>query len=270
MVRRGHWSRSLKAARLRLRRRLERSGYAEALGWARELVLGLALAFAATTAIAQPFYVPSGSMEPTLAIGDELIAAKYAYGYSHYSVRGDILPDFKGRLFGSLPARGDVVVFYPANHPDETWVKRVIGLPGDRIQMREGRLFINGKELPLKPDGTGRVETENGTYLTVPKFLETLPDGRQHAIFKWTWEGPYDDTPVFVVPKGKLFMMGDDRDDSADSRVPVAEGGIGFVPVDNVVGRADLVLGSYDFLNADSVRRWLTSFRFSRLFTAIR
>ena len=270
MVRKRHWSRSLKAARLRLRRRIERSGYADIVGWTRELILGLALAFAATTAIAQPFYVPSGSMEPTLAIGDELVAAKYAYGYSHYSMRGDILPDFKGRLFGSLPRRGDVVVFYPANHPDETWVKRVIGLPGDRIQMREGRLYINGKELPLTPDGTGRVETESGTYLTVPKFTETLPNGRRHAIFKWTWDGPYDNTAVFVVPKGKLFMMGDDRDNSADSRVPVAEGGIGFVPLDNVVGRADLVLGSYDFLNADNAKTWLTSFRLSRLFKAIR
>ncbi len=270
MVRRGHWSRSLKAARLRVRRQIARSGYAEILGWTRELVLGLALAFAATTAIAQPFYVPSGSMEPTLAIGDELVATKYAYGYSHVSVRGGVLPDFKGRLFGSLPKRGDVVVFYPANHPDETWVKRVIGLPGDRIQMREGRLLINGRELPLEPDGSGRVETESGAYITVPKFVETLPNGRKHAIFKWTWNGPYDNTRVYVVPKGELFMMGDDRDNSLDSRVARADGGIGFVPMDNVVGRADLVLGSYDFLNADSMRNWLALFRFARLFKAIR
>ena len=151
--------------------------------------------------------------------------------------------------------------------PDEVWVKRVIGLPGDRIQMIGGRLFINGKNLPLKRDGTGRWETASGTYVTVPKYTETLPGGRTHPIFKMRWDGPLDNTAVYVVPKGDLFMMGDNRDDSLDSRVAARDGGVGYVPLENVIGRADVVVGSYDFLNPG---RWFGAFRLSRLFEAVR
>ena len=146
----------------------------------------------------------------------------------------------------------------------------MIGLPGDHIQMIGGHLFINGKELALKRDGDGRWETGSGAYVSVPKYIETLPGGRTHPIFKMRWNGPLDDTQVFVVPKGDLFMMGDNRDNSLDSRVAASDGGVGYVPLENVIGRADVVLGSYDFLNAGGIGRWLGAFRLSRLFEAVR
>jgi signal peptidase I len=241
-----------------------------ALSWLREPLIAIGIVFVATSAIAEPFYVPSGSMEPTLAIGDALVASKYPYGYSHYSVRWGLAPDVQGRLFGHMPARGDVVVFHPPSHPGEVWVKRVIGLPGDHLQMVRGRLWINGTELALQADGSGSWETGSGQYVTVPKYIETLPDGRKHPIFKMRWNGPLDDTQVYVVPKGDIFMMGDNRDDSLDSRVAAAAGGVGYVPLENVIGRADVVLGSYDFLNADGPRHWLDAIRLSRLFESVR
>lgn len=233
-----------------------------------EPLAAIAIVFVATTALAEPFYVPSGSMEPTLAIGDALVAAKYPYGYSHYSVRWGLAPDFSGRVLSKLPTRGDVVVFYPVGHK-EAWVKRVIGLPGDHLQMVAGHLYINGQELPLKPDGSGKVENAAGVYAEVPRYIETLPGGRTHPIFKWQWDGMLDNTDEIVVPQGQLFMMGDNRDDSWDSRASRAEGGIGMVPLDHVIGRADVVVGSYDFLNA-SRDSWIGALRLSRVFDGVR
>ncbi len=236
----------------------------------KEPVLTVAFVFVATTAIAQPFYVPSGSMEPTLQIGDALVAAKYPYGYSRFSipfVQGQ--PNSAQRLLGKLPVAGDVVVFRLPRDLSQTYVKRVIGLPGDRLQMRQGRLWINGRELPIRRAGTGAVEMEDGTTRIAWRFIETLPNGRQHTIYKWTWAGPLDDTETFVVPKDHVFMMGDNRDDSLDSRVAASDRGVGYVPVANLVGRAEIVVGSYDFLNAHAVWTWLSQFRLSRFFSVI-
>jgi signal peptidase I len=217
------------------------------------------------TLVAQNFYVPSGSMEPTLRIGDALLAAKYPYGYSRYSVPFGIGPASDTRLFGKLPKRGDVVIFRLPRDPSQTYVKRVIGLPGDHIQMISGRLWINGKKAPLQADGVAADEDETGAPVPTPEFIETLPGGVKHPIFKRGWNGPLDNTDVYIVPPGHLFMMGDNRDDSDDSRVPPEEQGVGYVPMENLMGRAEIVLGSYDFLNAHGPLSWPGLLRFSRI-----
>ncbi len=235
-----------------------------------EIAAILAVSLASTTAIAQPFYVPSGSMQPTLAIGDAFVAAKYPYGYSRYSVPFGFGPASTDRLLERMPKVGDVVVFRLPRDPGETLVKRVIGLPGDHVQMIAGHLQVNGKDITLKPDGMGMVEGEDGRMMQAQRYIETLPNGVKHPIFKWTWNGPLDDTEDFVVPAGHIFMMGDNRDNSLDSRVAAADGGVGFVPVENLVGRAEFVVGSYDFPNAHTVWAWLTSFRLSRTFNGVK
>ena len=234
-----------------------------------ELVAIVALTFSATTPIAQPFYVPSGSMQPTLAIGDAFVAAKYPYGYSRYSVPFGLGPASPSRLLQKMPERGDVVVFRLPVDPSQTFIKRLVGLPGDHIQMISGHLWINGKQLPLRADGTGKVESEDGTISEVPRFIETLPNGRQHPIYKWTWSGPLDDTQEYVVPPAHFFMMGDNRDNSRDSRVPPEQMGVGFVPAENLVGRAEFVVGSYDFLNAHAIWSWIGEFRLSRVLNGV-
>jgi signal peptidase I len=237
--------------------------------WSWELVLPVGLVFASTTAIAQPFYVPTGSMEPTIAIGDEIVATKYSYGYGKYVFPYGTMNFVKGRLFAATPRRGDIAVFRPLSDPSHNWVKRVIGLPGDTVQMHNGRLSINGHELALRRDGTGMVEDGDGTYREVPRYMESLPYGSEHPIFKWQWDGPLDNTVAYVVPQGYAFMMGDDRDNSFDSRVPASEGGIGFVPLDNFVGRARFVLGSVDFLNASSILGWPGQMRLARFLKSV-
>jgi len=253
---------------------MERQSIAtRARGWGVQLLqfaAALGLVFLAKGAIAEPFYVPSGSMEPTLLIGDALLASKYPYGYGTASLPIQINLPETSRMFGATPKRGDVVVFRWPGDRSQAWVKRVVGLPGDRIQMRQGQLFINDRAASLKPDGIGEAEDDNGGSEPAYRYIETLPNGVAHAIFKLRDNGRLDNTPEVTVPSDRLFVMGDNRDNSADSRVPVREGGVGLLPMDNLVGRADAVVGSWDLgIRGQPIWTWLSGFRVARFFTAV-
>jgi signal peptidase I len=225
---------------------------------------------AAKTAIAEPYYVPSGSMEPTLQIGDELLATKYPYGYSSASLPPFInLPDTQ-RILAALPQRGDVVVFRWPGDRSQIWVKRVIGLPGDRIAMRNGRVWINGAAVALKADGMDQAEAEDGSLQPVARFVETLPGSRSHTVFKHAGIGAFDNMPEIIVPPDSLFVMGDNRDNSADSRIAVDAGGVGLLPVGDLVGRVEALVGSWDLaVKRQPVWAWPSGLRLSRFFTTV-
>jgi signal peptidase I len=229
------------------------------------------IVLAAKTAIAEPFYVPSGSMEPTLLIGDELLATKFPYGYSAASLPAFLPLPATPRVLAALPKRGDVVVFRWPGERSQVWVKRVIGLPGDRVGLRHGRVWIDGAPVGIRPAGTGEAEVENGSALSAARYIETLPGGYEHPIFKVASRSEYDDMADMVVPPDHLFVMGDNRDNSADSRVPVRAGGVGLLPVEDLVGRVDAVVGSWDLaVKNRPIKDWPSGLRLSRFFTAVR
>ena len=228
---------------------------------AQPIVLAVGFVLIVRTVLAEPYSVPTPSMVPTLLVGDQLVGAKYAYGYSRYSLPLGELPGLEGRLFARPPERGDVVVFRLPRDPATTFVKRLIGLPGDRIQMREGRLYINGELVARR--AIGRFD---GDLL----YIETLPNGREHEIIEISDTQRLDDTPVFTVPDGHYFMMGDNRDNSLDSRVAASDGGVGFVPAENLVARVDRLLISRDpDVGWFDVGQWAHAFRLGRTFSHI-
>ncbi|HXX25088.1 MAG TPA: signal peptidase I [Pseudolabrys sp.] len=235
-----------------------------------DLAFVVLVVLAAKAAIAEPFYVPSGSMEPTLLIGDELLAMKYPYGYSTASLPAILDLPSSPRIFSAMPERGDVVVFRWPGDRSQVWVKRVIGLPGDRIAMRGGQVVINGEPAPLKRDGLGQMESENGTETPTQRLIETLPGGRTHAIFKMVAREPLDNIQEITVLPGHLFVMGDNRDNSADSRVPVTSGGVGLLPATDLVGRVDAVVGSWDLgMQGQPIWTWPSGLRLSRFFSLV-
>ncbi|HYC18223.1 MAG TPA: signal peptidase I [Pseudolabrys sp.] len=229
------------------------------------------IVLAAKTAIAEPFYVPSGSMEPTLLIGDELLATKFPYGYSSASLPAFLVLPNTPRVLAALPKRGDVVVFRWPGDRSQVWVKRVIGLPGDRIGVHNGVVSINGTAAGVRPAGIGESQSEDGGAVSATRYIETLPGGYEHPIFKMVARAEYDDMPELTVPPGHLFVMGDNRDNSADSRVAVRAGGVGLLPVEDLVGRVDAVVGSWDLaVRNRPISDWPSGLRLSRFFTAVR
>ncbi len=231
------------------------------------VVIALLIAFGIRTIAFEPFNIPSGSMEPTLLIGDYLFVSKFSYGYSTYSLPYGVHL-FSGRILGRQATRGDVVVFKLPRDPRVDYIKRVIGLPGDRIQMKGGLLYINDE--PVKRERIEDfVESENGIVTRTRQFMETLPNGVQHRILEMSDDGPLDNTGVYTVPPGFYFCMGDNRDNSLDSRVQ-GPSGVGFVPAENLVGRAEILFFSTDGTAAwYEFWKWLPAMRFSRFFVTI-
>ncbi|THF52489.1 signal peptidase I [Allorhizobium terrae] len=228
------------------------------------IIQALILATVIRTVLFQPFTIPSGSMMPTLLVGDYIFVNKFAYGFSKYSLPFS-LDLFEGRIFQSEPKRGDVVVFRFPPNPSIDYIKRLVGLPGDHIQVTDGVLFINGKPVPKVPDGTFNSDYRNDPGHAIPVFRETLDDGRTYDTLDETQFSPGDNTREFIVPPGHYFMMGDNRDNSADSRFDV-----GFVPAENLVGRASIIFFS---LGNDTpfsqIWKWPANIRLDRFFKAV-
>ncbi|MDN2567147.1 signal peptidase I [Aquibium sp. A9E412] len=225
------------------------------------IIQALLLALVIRTFLFQPFSIPSGSMRPTLLEGDYLFVTKWAYGYSRHSFPFSP-PLFSGRIWGSEPERGDVAVFRFPPDPSLDYIKRVIGLPGDRIQMREGRLYINGE--PVEREKIGEIDNPDITEVNRPVdvYRETLPNGVSYETLDLTPNALSDNTREYVVPEGHYFMMGDNRDNSTDSRFNV-----GYVPYENLVGRANIIFFSIaGGASPLEIWRWPTEMRPSRIF----
>lgn len=224
---------------------VDRGGAVRLLGylfiWLIPVLGSLVVAMAIRFTTVQPFRMPSGSMQPTLAVGDYFLVTKWSYGYSRFSVAPfqGLLPP--GRVLAHAPRRGDLAVFRPASEPDRDFVKRIVGLPGDRIQMIGGVLHINGQPVPRESLGLVSTPNQDGGADEVQAYRETLANGVSFTTLDRTENGELDNTRVFVVPANHYFMLGDDRDNSADSRVPSV---VGYVPFDNLVGRVDRIFSA--------------------------
>ena len=208
------------------------------------VVYALLIALFLRVLLFQPFTIPSASMEPNLYQGDYIIVSKFSYGYSRHSIPFSP-PIFSGRVLEHKPQRGDIVVFKLPRDGHTDYVKRVIGLPGDRIQMKNGLLYLNDKQVPRTFVGTVKEDSGYGFIRDVASYRETLPGGKTFLTNDFGADGELDNTEVFVVPEGHYFMMGDNRDNSSDSRVPPEAGGVGYVPAENLVGKAQIILLSW-------------------------
>ncbi|MGB4107719.1 MAG: signal peptidase I [Alphaproteobacteria bacterium] len=232
----------------------------------RTAIIAVVLALLIRSFLYEPFNIPSGSMKPTLEIGDYLFVNKPAYGYSRYSFPFGIVP-ISGRLWAAEPKRGDVIVFKLPSNTHIDYIKRVIGLPGDRIQVRSGRLYINDELVPREPLGMVKEDEPPEGPVAMVEYLETLPGGVIHRIYEESDDEILDDTGVFEVPDGHYFMMGDNRDNSQDSRVT---GMVGFVPLENIVGEADFIFFSTNgYARIFEFWKWPWTMRYGRFFKSI-
>jgi signal peptidase I len=208
------------------------------------VVYALLIALVLRIIFFQPFTIPSASMEPNLYEGDYIIVSKFSYGWSRHSIPFSP-PVFHGRFFEHPAHRGDIVVFKLPRDGHTDYVKRVIGLPGDRIQMKKGLLYLNGVQVPRTYMGSSKEDSGYGFVRDVFRYRETLPGGKTYVTNDFGPDGELDNTDVFVVPERSYFMMGDNRDNSSDSRVAPEAGGVGYVPAENLVGKAQIILLSW-------------------------
>jgi signal peptidase I len=229
------------------------------------IVYALLIALVLRVALFQPFTIPSASMEPTLLVGDYIIVSKYAYGWSRHSIPFSP-PIFKGRIFEHTPHRGDIVVFKTPRDNHTDFIKRLVGLPGDRMQVKLGTLYINDKAVPREPMSAVQLDSAFGVPHDVARYRETLPDtNKTYITYSFGNDGQADNTPVFTVPAGRFFMMGDNRDNSLDSRFSTDDGGVGFVRAENLVGKAEVILFSWkDGASLIKPWTWFTDARPSR------
>jgi signal peptidase I len=243
----------------------ERSGAIhETVEVVKTVIYALAIALVLRVLLFQPFTIPSASMVPNLLEGDYVVVTKWSYGWSRHSIPFSP-PVIQGRIFSREPDRGDVIVFKLPRDGRTDFVKRLIGLPGDRIDVKGGAVWLNGKPLKRQPLGPEVVETDFGIR-TVDRYLETLPNGKSYVINDFGPDGDMDDVGGFIVPEGHYFFMGDNRDNSLDSRAP-EEIGVGYVPAENLEGKAQIVLLSWD--KGASIFKpwtWITKARPSRFF----
>jgi len=235
------------------------------------VAVAIVLVLVLRTLLFQPFTIPSASMEPNLYEGDYIVVSKWNYGLSKYSLPL-VLPFVHGRLFNTLPKRGDVVVFKLPRDNRTDLIKRVVGLPGDRVQMRHDRLYVNDRPVPAAP--IGPVPAQDARYIsggdTAVEYRETLPGGAPHLVQDMVEDGAVDNTEVFVVPAHHYFMLGDNRDNSEDSRFPMAAGGVDMVPEENLEGPATVVVLSWK-AGSSLWKPWTwLNFRWDRFFKPIR
>jgi len=236
----------------------KKGGFGETL---RTVIYAVLIALVIRTFAYEPFSIPSGSMIPTLLVGDYLFVSKYAYGYSRFSLPLG-LPLFDGRIMADTPERGDVAVFKLPSDNSTDYIKRIVGLPGDRIQVVEGVLHINGEAVERE-----KVQETTVGQGAVTIYRETLPNGESHLIRERGDANFFDDTPVYEVPERHYFVMGDNRDSSQDSR---ALQRVGYIPFENLVGRAEIVFFSHDgSAEIWEVWNWPVTIRYGRLFDGI-
>ena len=239
----------------------DKSGWLDTI---KTLFIAGLIAISFRSVIAEPFNIPSGSMIPTLLVGDYLFVSKFSYGYSRHSFPFSAAP-ISNRVMASTPERGDVAVFRLPSNVSVDYIKRVVGLPGDRIQVKRGILHINGQAVERRLVGNGNI-TSGQSSLVTQRYEEVFPDGHRHIIQEVSDNQIFDNTPEFTVPDGHYFMMGDNRDNSRDSR----SSSVGFVPFENFIGRAVFLFFSH---GGDTrfweIWKWPFSIRISRIFSGI-
>ncbi len=250
-----------------LRKKKKKSNESTFFEFIKTIFYAVIIAIIFRSLLFEPYNIPSGSMLPNLLIGDYLFVSKFSYGYSRFSFPFGVVPLPEDRVFGSEPERGDVVVFKLPSNTSINYIKRVIGLPGDRLQMKAGKLFLNGHLVDQYNDGNFKHVYNNQYEQFLDKYKEKLDNGRSYSILNMNDFQPLDNTKEFIVPDSHYFMMGDNRDNSLDSR---ANGGW-FVPLENLVGKGNFIFFS---ISGDTrfwqFWRWPFNVRYNRIFKKIK